>query len=40
VDGKPAEKALAFRRIFRELENRIKLFVLVHEREEAKKIAA
>jgi len=40
VDGKPAEKVLAFRRTFRELENRIKLFVLVHEREKVKKVAA
>ena len=39
VDGKPAEKALAFRRTFTELEIRIKLFVLVHEREEAKTAA-
>jgi len=40
IDGKPAERALAFRRTFRELENRIKLFVLVHEREEVKKAVA
>lgn len=39
-DGNPAEKALAFRRTFRELENRIKLFVLVNEREEVKKAVA
>jgi arsenate reductase len=40
ADGKPAERALAFRRTFRELENRIKLFILVHEREKLKKVAA
>jgi protein-tyrosine-phosphatase len=40
ADGKPAERALAFRRTFRELENRIKLFILVHERENVKKAAA
>ncbi len=40
IDGKPAEIALAFRRTFRELENRIKLFVLVYQREEAKNAAA
>jgi protein-tyrosine-phosphatase len=39
-DGKPAQKALAFRRTFRELENRIRLFILVHERENVKKAAA
>ncbi len=40
VGGKPVEKAVAFRRTFRELENRIKLFVLVYEREVVKKAAA
>ena len=40
VDGKPAERAFAFRRVFRELENRIKLFVLVYEREKVRKAAA
>jgi protein-tyrosine-phosphatase len=40
VDGKPAERAIAFRRTFRELENRIRLFILVHERENMKKAAA
>jgi len=32
--------ALAFRRTFGELENRIRLFVLVYERERVKKVAA
>jgi len=40
VDTKPAKTALAFRRTFGELENRIKLFVLVYERERVKKAAA
>jgi arsenate reductase (thioredoxin) len=40
VDGKPREKALAFRKTFLELENRIKLFILVYERERVKKAAA
>ena len=40
VDGNPAERALAFRRTFRELENRIKLFILVNERKAERKAAA
>lgn len=40
VDGKPKEKALAFRKTFLELESRIKLFILVYERERVKKAAA
>src|SRR5271166_3625432 len=40
VDGKPKEKALAFRKTFLELESRIKLFILVYERERLKKAAA
>ena len=40
VDGKPREKALAFKKTFLELENRIKLFILVYERERVKKAAA
>jgi protein-tyrosine-phosphatase len=40
VDGNPAERALAFRRTFRELENRIKLFILVNERKTDRKAAA
>ena len=39
VDGKPKEKALAFRKTFLELESRIKLFILVYERERVKKSA-
>ncbi|MGD0118838.1 MAG: arsenate reductase ArsC [Candidatus Binatus sp.] len=40
VDGKLKEKALAFRKTFLELENRIKLFILIYERERAEKAAA
>jgi hypothetical protein len=40
VDGKPKEKVLAFRKTFLELESRIKLFILVYERERVKKAAA
>lgn len=40
VDGKPAESALAFRKTFRELEKRIKLLVLIYDREGVKKAAA
>jgi len=40
VDGNPAERALAFRKTFRELENRIKLFILVNERKTYMKAAA
>ena len=40
VDGKPREKALAFKKTFLELENRIKLFILVYERERVSKAAA
>ena len=40
VDGKPKEKALAFKKTFLELENRIKLFILIYERERIKKAAA
>lgn len=40
VDDNPAKTALAFRRTFGELENRIKLFILVYERERVKKAAA
>jgi protein-tyrosine-phosphatase len=40
VEGKPARIALAFRRTFGELENRIKLFVLVYERERMKHAVA
>ena len=40
VDGNPAERALAFRRTFRELENRIKLFILVNERKTYRNAAA
>jgi protein-tyrosine-phosphatase len=40
VEGKPANVALAFRRTFGELENRIKLFILIYEREQVKKLAA
>jgi protein-tyrosine-phosphatase len=40
VVGKPGEKALAFKKTFLELENRIKLFILVYERERVKKAAA
>lgn len=40
VDGKPREKALAFKKTFLELENRIKLFILIYERERIKKTAA
>jgi arsenate reductase (thioredoxin) len=39
-DGEPAKIALAFRRTFGELENRIKLFIVIYERERAKKAAA
>jgi protein-tyrosine-phosphatase len=38
--GKPAEVAHAFRRAFTELETRIKLFVLVYEKDRIKRIAA
>jgi protein-tyrosine-phosphatase len=38
--GKPDEAAHAFRRAFAELETRIKLFVLVYEKERRKRIAA
>jgi hypothetical protein len=37
---KPAKIALAFRRTFGELENRIKLFIVIYERERAKKAVA
>jgi arsenate reductase (thioredoxin) len=40
VDGKPTENVSAFRKIFTELETRIKLFVLVNEKKLAKKVAA
>jgi len=40
VDGKPAEKASAFRKTFTELETRIKLFALVNQRAAQKKVAA
>jgi len=40
VDGKPAEKSHAFRRTFAELETRIKLFILVNEKEAMKRSAA
>jgi protein-tyrosine-phosphatase len=38
--GQPAEVAHAFRRAFTELETRIKLFVLVYEKDRIKRIAA
>jgi len=40
VDGNPAKMALAFRRTFGELENRIRLFILVYERDLVKRAAA
>jgi len=40
LDGKPKEKAYSFNTAFRELETRIKLFVLVYQREALKGIAA
>ena len=39
-DGQPEERALAFRKTFKELENRIRLFILIYERERVKKAAA
>jgi hypothetical protein len=40
VEGKPAEKSRALQRTFAELETRIKLFILVHERGVVKRSAA
>ncbi len=40
ANGNPAEKRFAFRKTFGELETRIKLFVLVFEKEAIKRPAA